>query len=437
MTIELSSAFWTCLQIVVPVLLFARPLLPREPRGLITLAATVLFAAWVLLLAVLVPLAIEVNEMLFTPVIFVCSLVLVWGIVLLLFQTAPAPALFCATAGYTLQNLVSGLAGMPNMLISGYSELPFEVLRNSILPYVIVYGLSYPVLIRRVRRDGLELIQPQAMFGILLVVMLAVIVYDVVIKQLYGYDLATWIQLAIRFSHTMLCVLVLVLEYELLYGRRLRQEVATMSQVMAAERAQYQMSRETIAAINVKCHDIRRQIHQLGESSGTVDPALLAEMEREVNVYDATVHTDLEPLDVILTEKSLICQREGITLTVMADGAALSFMAAADLYSFMGNALDNAIEAAREVDDPARRSVSVLIRRSGDMASIHVENYFEGELRFRDGLPLAGPEGERGHGYGTRSMQLVAQRYDGTLHLRAEGGVFHLNAALPIPEPVP
>ena len=434
MSVEFSSAFWTCLQIIVSVLLFAASLPPREPRGPITLAAGALFAAWVLLLAVLVPLAIAVNEMLLTPAIFICSLVLAWGIVLLLFQTAPVPALFCATAGYTLQNLVSGLAGTPGMLFSGYNDLPFEMLRNSILPYVVVYGVSYPVLIRRVRRDGLELIQMQAMFGIMLTVMLAVIVYDVVIKQLYGYGLATWIQLAIRLSHTMLCLLVLVLEYELLYGRRLHQEVTAMSQVMAAERAQYQMSRETIAAINVKCHDIRRQIHQLGQGADAIDPDLLAEMERTVSVYDAAVHTDLEPLDVILTEKSLICQREGITLTVMADGSCLGFMAPADLYSLMGNALDNAIEAARGVRDPAHRSVSVLIHRSGDMASIHVENYFEGELRFRDGLPLAGGDGAHQGGYGTRSMQIVAQRYEGTLHLRSEGDVFHLNAALPIPE---
>ena len=434
MTFELSNALCTCIQILAPMLLFASSLPLREPRGPSALAAGMLFLAWTVLLGVLVPLAIEVNEMLLTPVVFACTLLLSWGIVLLAFQTSPWAALFCATAGYTLQNLASGLGSVPGMLVPAFMEWAYSEYFNIVAPYLVVYAAGYALLIRRVRREGLDLIEPQAMLAMMVVVILAVISYDVVVKQLYNTSLATWLQLAVRLSHITLCVLVLVLEYELLYGRRLRQEVAAMSQVMATERAQYQMSRETIAAINVKCHDIRRQIHQLGAGAGAIDPELLAEMERTVNVYDATVHTDLEPLDVILTEKSLICQREGITLTVMADGECLAFMAPADLYALMGNALDNAIEAARAVADPARRSVSVLIRRSGGMASIHVENYFSGEVHFRDGLPLAGSEDGRGHGYGTRSMQLVARRYEGTLHLRCEGDVFHLNAALPIPE---
>lgn len=33
-----------------------------------------------------------------------------------------------------------------------------------------------------------------------------------------------------------------------------------------------------------------------------------------------------------------------------------------------------------------------------------------------------------------RSMRLTAERYDGTLVTRAEGDVFHLNIAIPMPE---
>ncbi len=69
-----------------------------------------------------------------------------------------------------------------------------------------------------------------------------------------------------------------------------------------------------------------------------VDPAALADVAREVDVYDAAVHTGNEALDTILTEKSLVCQREGITLTCVADGSALDFMAPADIYALFGNA---------------------------------------------------------------------------------------------------
>ena len=51
-------------------------------------------------------------------------------------------------------------------------------------------------------------------------------------------------------------------------------------------------------------------------------------------------------LDVILTEKSLICKQKEIKLTCMADGKQLAFMQTTDLYSIFGNLLNNSIEAA-------------------------------------------------------------------------------------------
>lgn len=38
------------------------------------------------------------------------------------------------------------------------------------------------------------------------------------------------------------------------------------------------------------------------------------------------------------------------------------------------------------------------------------------------------------HGFGTRSMRLIAERYGGALKLGAENGVFYVNALLPLPE---
>ena len=45
-------------------------------------------------------------------------------------------------------------------------------------------------------------------------------------------------------------------------------------------------------------------------------------------------------------------------------------MAAVDIYSFFGNALDNALEAVGALPDDAMRSISLLVRRQAGMASI-------------------------------------------------------------------
>lgn len=53
--------------------------------------------------------------------------------------------------------------------------------------------------------------------------------------------------------------------------------------------------------------------------------------------------------------------------------------------------------------------------------------------RFEDGLPATTKEDVTNHGFGTRSMRLIAERYGGALKLGAENGVFYVNALLPLP----
>ncbi len=45
----------------------------------------------------------------------------------------------------------------------------------------------------------------------------------------------------------------------------------------------------------------------------------------------------------------------------MADGSAVSFIDPIDLYTMLGNALDNAIESAAKISDPQKRLISVNI----------------------------------------------------------------------------
>jgi sensor histidine kinase regulating citrate/malate metabolism len=66
---------------------------------------------------------------------------------------------------------------------------------------------------------------------------------------------------------------------------------------------------------------------------------------------------DNDTLDIIITEKCLLCEKENITLTCIADGEKISFISVTDLYSLLGNAIDNAIEAVLQFEDQDKRSI--------------------------------------------------------------------------------
>lgn len=370
---------------------------------------------------------------------FSALLAIMVGVTLWLFDASVWTALFCCTAGYAIQNFASGLTELV-WVAAGVPEAADPTLRGHLVRFALnvscilaVYVPFYRVFARHISREGLEEVSDRALIVIMVVVMLGVIGFDLIIKDMADRGLPLMYEAALRGFHGLTCGLTYALEYELLVSRRLQVERATTERVLAERERQYERSRENIEAINVKCHDIRHQIRALAAGGSVVDGAVLDDIAREVDVYDSTVRTGNEALDTILTEKGLACRRAGVTLSCIADGRALGFMSAADIYALFGNALDNAIEAVRAISDPTRRSISLVVRHVAGVVSIHVENPFEGELVVSEGLPRTTKADHANHGFGVRSMQLTVERYGGTLTVLAKGGRFHVNAIFPAP----
>ena len=148
-----------------------------------------------------------------------------------------------------------------------------------------------------------------------------------------------------------------------------------------------------------------------------------------------TVRSGNEVLDVIFTEKSLVCEQKNIRFERIADGEILNFLSASDAYSLLGNMIDNAIEAVSKVAEPAGRVISMMLRESKGMAFLQVENRYTGEVVFEDGLPVTTKSNTLYHGYGMKSIRSIVEKYGGTLNIRAEDGVFRVTVLLPLPKP--
>ena len=72
----------------------------------------------------------------------------------------------------------------------------------------------------------------------------------------------------------------------------------------------------------------------------------------------------------------------------MPSGDSLDFMQVADIYALFGNALDNAINATMELNDPSKRVINVRFSSQGNLMLIQIQNYHQRRLRFRNGLPI-------------------------------------------------
>lgn len=132
--------------------------------------------------------------------------------------------------------------------------------------------------------------------------------------------------------------------------------------------------------------------------------------------------------DVVLMEKLRRAGEQGVELVsefLYPSGKSLN---AFDISILLNNALDNAIEAAKECRAPR---VHLRSWRRKNAYMLEVENPFLGEPKLdpKSGLPQSTRQGV-GHGFGLANMQRVARRYQGDLAVSVEEGRFVLTVML-------
>lgn len=224
------------------------------------------------------------------------------------------------------------------------------------------------------------------------------------------------------------CLFTLWLEYSAINNKKLAGDMEIMMHLIHKQEEQYRVSKENIDMINIKCHDMKHQISMMGNH---IDPDNIKELQKVISIYDTSLKTGNEILDVILAEKGLLCERSGIYLECIADGKCIDFMPPSEISSLFGNILDNAIEAVGKVEDAEKRVIGLKLLQRMDMIVIHVENCFADRLVFEDGIPMTTKDDKKYHGFGMRSIKMIAEKYNGLLNIQVDGDVFNLNISIP------
>ncbi len=333
-------------------------------------------------------------------------------------------ALFATMTAVALQHISVRLHDMLALLF-GMEQYSAASIITSLLSLFLIVALTYLLFVRRFRKEELDRISNRWMLfagsGIVVIVL--------VLSQLSQADFPPAAKLMGYVYDTIGCVFGLGLLYAVVRTGRLESEVVTLQELIEQAERQRALRSENMELVNIKCHDIKKQLSSLG---GRIEKSELESLENLVEIYDSGYQTGNRTLDVILAEKSLYCGEHGIRLTCMAEGAHLAFLSVSDIYSIFGNAIDNAVAAAENLP-PEQRVISMTVRENLGMVSAHVENYYAGEIGFADGLPQTTQDDHAYHGFGTRSIVYTAKKYGGACSFKAENGVFTLDLLLPIP----
>ena len=339
-------------------------------------------------------------------------------------------AVYCATAGYCVQHLTY------NSFRLVLNAVSIDAVDFADLLHLGWFAGTYVLLL-----TGIELIYSENqsfLNGKLAVDRMSVFFSAVFLLSATLLDNYAMLTLANRGAYDLVYlvnIFLVVIAAAILYiqiasvsMRRKEQDLARMQLLLHTQEKTYARNREMIESINLKAHDLKHQLLAMRERISVQEAE---NMERLLTMYDATLHSGCEALDVVLAEKGLHCLNGGIRFTCLLDGEHLRRFSDTDIYSFFGNAIDNAIDAVEPLPEE-KRIISITENLRTSLLNIRIENYcLEENVTLKHGLPVTRRD-ERYHGFGAKSMGLIAEKYNGTVLFSCFDGKFIVDLMLPL-----
>ena len=364
-------------------------------------------------------------------ILFYISLFVVSALIIAFcFHAETKETLFVCTAGYAVQHLTYAVTDILRCIIRDpltdfdWSAASSFILR--FLIYIAAGAVASSTLGRSYRKHGSLKKMDVRMLLLSLIILLGSVVLSEFVGGWSGAEFVT-ARVICRCYSVLVCGLGLLMQFDIAFRNKAENDQKIMEQLLQMEKQQHIMSKDTIDTINMKCHDMKYQLSALEKmDDGAQRHKSIEELKKSVMIYDSIVHSGNATLDLVLTEKSVLCQKYNIQFSCMADGARLGFMSASDIYSLFGNAMDNAIESVKDVQ-PERRIITLSISAARQMLMIHMDNYCEQPVTFEEGLPVTTKKDKSMHGFGTKSIRYIVEKYGGDVRMSWESERYSLD----------
>ncbi len=177
-------------------------------------------------------------------------------------------------------------------------------------------------------------------------------------------------------------------------------------------------------------HDMRNHLTAIAIllDDGKVSDArmYLKEISSEMDSSRLPMKTGLPVLDALLFKKIGVMKKSGIEPDIAFEAnLSETGISEYDLCSVFGNILDNACEACNKLTDKDK-TVTMTVKCQMDMLCIFCENRY---MDINEDLSTQ-KQDKKHHGIGLRSIRRIAEKYDGTLDINFEDGIFRLSVLL-------
>lgn len=180
-------------------------------------------------------------------------------------------------------------------------------------------------------------------------------------------------------------------------------------------------------------HDMRHHLSLIGgyladeDKQKAVDYIQLA--LADIEEITPNRYSENNTVNLLLSTFASTAKANGVALAVDANLPTSLALSETELCRLLANGMENAITAAAQVADEQFRRVRVNCQTHKGNLLIFIENSFTGEVAMENGLPQSQ---RQGHGFGVRSMAMIAEKNKGYCSFAAKGEIFTVKIVLPL-----
>ncbi len=223
------------------------------------------------------------------------------------------------------------------------------------------------------------------------------------------------------------CYLLWWLTKSLVESARLQEE----NNILQIERKRYEALQGYMDETRALRHDFRQHLAVIERLHRVGDDENLSEYLRQLHVAAEGKHKRYcvnRAVDALAAHYDALAGEQNALIEWMLDLPERLILSDMEYCAMLGNLVENALHAVEKLPMEKRRVKVGSQQNSDSILTLCVDNPYEGTVKLgRDGLPRAR---RAGHGVGLASVAGTVHRYNGTMAISAEMGIFSADIVL-------
>lgn len=229
----------------------------------------------------------------------------------------------------------------------------------------------------------------------------------------------------------IIALLMMLLFFLLLYIKTKAEEEKRIWQLKAQMLdSKYQELLEVYKEKASFLHDVNKHLRVIGQIAEQQNALGITEYLGELNIDlqkgEQRLWTGHGILDLILNMKEQEAGEEHIDVRIFCDSMPSMEIKSSGLCTLFVNAIDNAIEANKEIADVGERWISISCKKCSHMLMVSISNPTAAKVEVNENALSTVEEDNSTHGFGIENIKRVLEVYDGYMEIECQEGIFNL-----------